>query len=374
MKILITMKLADRSLKYHVYPLTLLKEIDKIILVRDRTGPVINKVEYHCPPNWSLKIPVLALFFKFLKMVSLSIREKPSIVHAYLLFPHGILSFLTGKLTNIRCSMGLIAGPVELYDLFGDPIHIYSYCKPLPELHIIGKILLRMIKDFDIITVTGSYTENFLVNKGIDRSKIFVLPHILDSDFAFKNKTKEDIIYDIVFVGRLAKVKHIETLIKAIRIIKKYYPDIRVVIVGDGECRNYLEKLTKMLELTENINFVGYQSDIFYWYNKGMISILSSEREGFPYSVIESLSCGLPLVASNCGDICDFIKDGYNGIIVADYRNYHSFAEAILKLLRNSQLLNEYSINALKTSEEMNLENVTNVWKNIIKTGEKNEK
>jgi hypothetical protein len=42
MKILITMKLSDRSLKYHIHPLTLLKEVDKIIIVRDTEGPKIE--------------------------------------------------------------------------------------------------------------------------------------------------------------------------------------------------------------------------------------------------------------------------------------------------------------------------------------------
>lgn len=162
MKILISMKLADRSLKYHILPLTLLREIDKIIIVRDKKGPIIDKVEYYCPPNWTLKIPVLALVYKFILMIFLSVEERPAMVHSYLLFPHGILGFFVGKLTNRKCGVSLIAGPMELYELWGSPIHKYSYCKPLPKLTLIGRILLGIINACDVITVTGSFSKKFL--------------------------------------------------------------------------------------------------------------------------------------------------------------------------------------------------------------------
>ncbi|NQE53356.1 hypothetical protein C5S29_07165, partial [ANME-1 cluster archaeon GoMg3.2] len=153
MKLLITMKLADRSLKYHIYPITSLKEVDKILIVRDTTGPKMNKVKYYCPPNWSLKIPILALFFKFLLMIYLSIQEKPALIHSYLSFPHGFLAFLVGKLTRRKVGVSLIAGPMELYVWGGSPVEKYAYTKPLPELPVKGRIILGILKRFDVVAV-----------------------------------------------------------------------------------------------------------------------------------------------------------------------------------------------------------------------------
>ena len=365
MKLLITMKLADRSLKYHIYPITLLKEVDKIIIVRDRKGPEMDKVEYYCPPSWTLKFPILALFFKFLLMIYLSIREKTAHIHSYLLFPHGFLAFIVGKLTRRKVGVSLIAGPLELYVLGGSPVVKYAYTKPLPELSVKGRIILGILKRFDIVTATGSFTKNFLVNKGIREDKIFLLPHIVVDD-RFKPNSLEKKIYDVIYVGRLAKVKHVETLIRAIAKCKEHLPDIHVAIVGDGPEINNLKNLSRELNLTENVDFAGYHSDIWNWYNKSKISILTSEREGFPYSIIESLSCGVPVITSNCGDICDVIKDGYNGILINDYQDADSFAKAIIELLQNSQTLTEYSVNELRTIEKMKVEKVTPVWKNII--------
>lgn len=202
-----------------------------------------------------------------------------------------------------------------------------------------------------------------MIYKGIDKNKIFILPHILDGKFNVKNIIKE---YDMIFVGRLVPVKHIDTIIKAVSVTKKYNPNIKVVIVGDGGCKAELEKLTNILDLTNNINFVGYQSDVWYWYNKSKISILTSEREGFPYSVLESLNCGLPVIASNCGDICDVIEDDHNGIIVDDYQDYNSFAEAIIRILKDPILIKKYSTNAFKTSKKINVDKVALIWKNIL--------
>jgi glycosyltransferase involved in cell wall biosynthesis len=357
------MKLADRNFEHFIYPITLLKEVEKILLVRDKKGPRMNKVDYYCPPSWSLRFPIVALFFKFLLMTYLSRREKPALIHAYLLSPHGYLAFLTGKLTRRKVGVSLIAGPMELYVLGGSPVEKYAYTKPLPKLPLHGKIIQKIVKSFDIITTTGSFTKFFLVNHDIKEHKIFVLPHVVDKRFKSMNIQKE---YDIVYIGRLAQVKHVETLIKAVSVVKEDNPHIRAAILGEGPEKDKLERLSKRLDLVNNIDFVGYQSDAWNWYTKAKISVLTSEREGFPYSVIESLSCGVPVITSNCGDVCDVIKDCYNGVIIEDYHDYQSFAEAIIDVLQNPQIITEYSNNALKTAENLTVEKAVLVWKGIF--------
>ncbi|MDA0524647.1 glycosyltransferase [Methanococcoides alaskense] len=363
MKLLITLKLADRNMMHHLYPITLLDEVDKLIVVRDTKGPDINKFQYHCPPYWTLKIPIIALLYKFVLMIILSIREKPELIHGYLMFPHGILAFVVGKLTRKKVGISLLAGPVELYAPGRSPIGKYSYCRPLPPLNFSAKIFLHILDKCDIITVTGSYTKKYLENKGVKNDTISVLPHAVDNKFKHVNSIKE---YDIVFVGRLAGVKHVETLIKSIDIVRRTYEEVRVAIVGDGECKTKLEELTRELGLMENIFFAGYQSNSWNWYNKGKMSILTSEREGFPYSVVEALSCGLPVISSNCGNVSDIIKHGYNGFIIDDYQDHISFAEAILEFLQNPETLLEFSNNAAKSVRDLNEESVTNVWNTII--------
>ena len=363
MKLLVTMKLSDRSLWNHIFPITCLKNVENITLVRDTPGPDMDKIRYVTPSRYRVTSSFLMVPIKLLQLIQSSLVEKPSLIHSYLLFPHGYLAFIAGKLTGRKVGVSLIAGPVETYILGGSPIGQYAYCYPLPQSNLLNRAILSVLKRFDVITTTGTYTRNYLINKGIDENKIFILPHVVDERFRPLDIKKE---YDVVFVGRLAPVKHVETLIRATAQIKESLPSIRVVIVGDGEERSKLEELARSLDLTDQIDFVGYQTNTWEWYSRSKLSVVTSEREGFPYTVIESLKCGVPVVTSNCGDVCDLVEDSVNGIIVPDYRDYSGFAEAILKLLTHPENITNYSMNALRSVEDLSSRLVESTWEKIF--------
>lgn len=363
MKLLVTMKLSDRSLWNHIFPITCLKNVENITLVRDTPGPDMDKIRYVTPSRYRVTSSFLMVPIKLLQLIQSSLVEKPSLIHSYLLFPHGYLAFIAGKLTGRKVGVSLIAGPVETYILGGSPIGQYAYCYPLPQSNLLNRAILSVLKRFDVITTTGTYTRNYLINKGIDENKIFILPHVVDERFQPLDIEKD---YDVVFVGRLAPVKHVETLIRATAQIKESLPSIRVVIVGDGEERSKLEELARSLDLTDQIDFVGYQTNTWEWYSRSKLSVVTSEREGFPYTVIESLKCGVPVVTSNCGDVCDLVEDSVNGIIVPDYRDYSGFAEAILKLLTHPENITNYSMNALRSVEDISSRSVESTWEKIL--------
>jgi glycosyltransferase involved in cell wall biosynthesis len=366
MKLLITMKLSDRSLWNHIFPITNLKVIENISLVRDTPGPDLDKVRYVTPSCFGVTSSLLMVPIKMFQLIWFSLIEKPSLIHSFLLFPHGYLAFIAGRLTGRKVGVSLIAGPVETYVLGSSPIGKYAYCHPLPQSNFFNNLILSILKRFDVITVTGTYTKNYLINKGIDENKIFILPHIVDERFRPLDIEKD---YDMIFVGRLASVKHIETLIWSTAQIKLSLPSIRVAIVGDGEERSKLEELTHSLGLNNQIDFVGYQTNTWEWYNRSKISVLTSEREGFPYTVIESLKCGVPTIVSDCGDVNDIVKDSYNGRVIPDYNDHGAYADAIVDLLANPNLINNYSKNCLQTFDTLFPCSVESVWEEIFKGG-----
>jgi glycosyltransferase involved in cell wall biosynthesis len=364
MKILITARLADRSLLEHIYPITLVKDIDEIMIVRDTKGIDLRKVKYYCPPSWALKIAPIAFISKFLILLYLSILKKPKLVHGYLLFPHASLAFLAGKLTGKNVGISLIAGPIELY-AGGSPIGTYPYCDPLPILNKRAVFFKKILEKSNLVAVTGSYTINFLKSIGISEEKIIVPPKTIDEKFFCQNIKKE---YDIIYVGRLHQLKHIETLLKAACVVKNTYPDIKVAIIGIGECREILEKLSNTLGLNDNVYFLGYQKNVWDWFNKAKISVICSEREGLARSAVESMRCGVPVITSNCGDINDLIKDGFNGSIVNKYDDYEEYAQKILELLENDELLKAYIANCPECLKPLTIENATFIWENAIQS------
>jgi glycosyltransferase involved in cell wall biosynthesis len=120
------------------------------------------------------------------------------------------------------------------------------------------------------------------------------------------------------------------------------------------------------LDTSHLIDFLGYTPDVYFWYNRARISVVSSEREGFPYSVMESLSCGCPVIASNCGDITDILIHGVNGMIVDDYSDHPAFAGEIMKILDQPSRLLELRRNTVKSVEKVNREAVSRVWAGIM--------
>lgn len=363
MKLLITLKLSDRSLRNHIFPITTLKNVEDITIVRDTPGPDMDKVRYATPSHYGVTSSLLMVPIKLFQLIRSSLVKKPSLVHSYLLFPHGYLAFIAGKLTGRKVGVSLIAGPVETYIFGSSPIGKYAYCSPLPQSNLINRAILSILKRFDVITVTGAYTKKYLISKGIEENRIFILPHVVDERFRPLDIKKD---YDVVFVGRLAPVKHVETLIQATARVKKSLPSIHVAIVGDGEERSRLEGLTRALGLTDQIDFVGYQANTWEWYNRSRLSVVTSEREGFPYTVIESLKCGVPVVSSNCGDVCDIVEDAVNGFIISDYQDYDDFAEAIRKVLTHPEHLARYSANALRSVDVLSSHSVESVWEKIL--------
>lgn len=362
MRILLTMKLADRSMANHVQPIAALERIERIVLVRDTPGPQIDKVTAITPTGQTTS-PVITGLKKLFRLLRSSLRDQPSLVHGYLLFPHGYFALIAGKLTGRKTGVSLIAGPVETYIFGASPIKLYAYCNPLPPPGMVSRIILFFLHRFDIITVTGTYTKEFLIGRGFDPQRIFILPHVVDERFAPMKITKE---FDLVSIGRLAPVKHVETFIRAVAHVAVTIPAVRAVIVGDGEEREALQRLAASLHLENNLEFVGFQDRTWEWYNRSRLSVITSEREGFPYTVIESLMCGVPTIVSDCGDIKDIVKDTVNGRVIADYSDHRAFAETAIELLSDPGQLDELSRNCPTSLSGVRSEDVSAVWDEIL--------
>ena len=163
--------------------------------------------------------------------------------------------------------------------------------------------------------------------------------------------TKAEKINDILFVGRLIHIKGVETLIKAIYLVKKYKSDIKVKIGGTGPIENFLKKLVYSLELQNNIDFIGYipDNDLVNIYNNSKITVLPSyEREGILTTMLESSSCGTPVITTTACSMKEFITNNKNGILVPP-EDEKILAERILMLLNTPDLLKNLSNSCRKS-------------------------
>jgi glycosyltransferase involved in cell wall biosynthesis len=360
MKILIQVgNLGSSVIDHLMSPISNVGNVQKVLVYCHHPGLNIPKVEYRCPPKFLTNFAPAAVFYEFIDLLFESALRGGTVLAGYKLFPHGLIAVIAAKITRKPVIISIISGPVDLYS-FGDPIGV-DYGKSLPRK---GKLLLAILKLSDTVITTGSFTKAFLIKNGIQESKIFPIIHPVNKSRFQRLEIRKS--YEVVSVGRLIPLKHYEVIVRAISKVKAKYPHIKACFVGDGLCKAELHQLVNNLGLEENIEFAGWQKDPSQFYNKARILIHASEREGFPNVVLEAMTCGIPCIVSNCGDITDIVKDGCNSLVVQKFDDSEGFAIAITRLLEDKELYYRLSQNALKTMESNSSVEVTRTWETIL--------
>lgn len=118
----------------------------------------------------------------------------------------------------------------------------------------------------------------------------------------------------IVSVGTLKEVKNHPLLLSAFA--KLNQPDAQLMIVGDGALRPSLEQHAANLNIADRVIFAGYQPDPTPFYHIADLFVLSSNYEGFGNVIVEALSCGTPVVSTNCpSGPAEILEDGRWGTL-----------------------------------------------------------
>lgn len=201
--------------------------------------------------------------------------------------------------------------------------------------------------------------------KSVQR-KAIVLPNPLNPLFLKKKKNaeKENII---VAAGRLDDNKNHAMLIHAFARIASEYPNIKLIIYGEGECREQLERLIEEKELTDRITLPGSVKDIADRIEKARIFTLTSNTEGMPNSIMEAMALGIPVISTDCpcGGPATLIRDGENGLLIP-VGDAYALADAMRKILSNPELEHKLGENAYKITEELHPDKVDNQWKKYL--------
>jgi glycosyltransferase involved in cell wall biosynthesis len=138
----------------------------------------------------------------------------------------------------------------------------------------------------------------------------------------------------LTMVGRLSPPKDAQTVIAAIRHLGQ---KVKLVIVGDGEQRETIQKEISKQGLEDCVLLTGERNDIPEILAATDIFILSSFWEGLPRSIIEAMMAGLPVVASRVGGVPELVQEGENGFLFAP-GDAESCAEKIQRLLNDTGL------------------------------------
>lgn len=177
---------------------------------------------------------------------------------------------------------------------------------------------------------------------GANESQIDVIYNGIDH-MLFKPQNKPVHLVGIptvVAAARIFDLKDICTMIKTCDVVKQTIPKVKFLVYGDNtavpeytlECK----KLIKELALENNFILAGYHETPHELFAEGDVSILTSISEGFPYTVLESMSCGIPVVATDVGGVSEAL-DEHCGFICKP-KDYHDLGKRVVELLQNDQL------------------------------------
>tara|TARA_B100001059_G_C17833307_1_gene586168 strand:+ start:3885 stop:4967 length:1083 start_codon:yes stop_codon:yes gene_type:complete len=136
----------------------------------------------------------------------------------------------------------------------------------------------------------------------------------------------------LLLVGKLLPQKNIKFAIDILNLFHKKHNRISLLIIGKGKLLQELKTYAKEKSLCEYVKFLGKKNNVNDYYSGAYATILTSDYEGFPNVLIESISCGTPVVAHNCkSGPRELIINGKNGFLV-DYQNILEFVDALFKI------------------------------------------
>ena len=246
----------------------------------------------------------------------------------------------------------------------------YDYLK---EMNLILRYLLpreieNIVKHSNLIVAVSSKT-HISLTKNYKANKIVTIPIGIETD-SFSEEIEYK--YDIIYLGRLANIKHLDILINSVGLLKQEMPEIKVAIGGDGDELENLISLAEKLGLSNNIKFLGKfeNSDKYNLLRSAKIFVLPSEREGYSIATLEAMYCGtVPIVAMPKYDevfgCSDFVINNVTGL----YYNFGDTEELIQKiiyLLRDQKIYHNLRDNGVNNAKKYNWNNIIDEYNKVI--------
>jgi len=236
---------------------------------------------------------------------------------------------------------------------------------------IYNKTLLQLIlrKAEKIIDTQPSYINK---SKYLQKykEKIVTIPNGVNTKL-YKDEKIKKIKSQILFLSVLDKYhryKGLDYLIKAIKLVKLRNPKVKLIVGGNGELIKEYKLLANKLGVANNVEFKGFieNNELIKLYNQSELFVLPSIniQEGFGIVLLESLSCGTPVIATDLVGIANEIKLHKCGLVVAS-KDVNQLASAIIKITKSKKITTIMKKNTKKLIRKYDWKNLAIEIKNI---------
>jgi glycosyltransferase involved in cell wall biosynthesis len=227
----------------------------------------------------------------------LAAQFSPDCIVSYWTYPDGAVAVRAARLLGVP--VAVMVGGSDVLTLTG---HVGRRRRIANVLHAA-----------DAVVTVGDDLKQKLIELGIDRGKIHIVPRGID-DTVFTPGDQAEARRrlnlpphrkTLLWIGRMEYVKGLRVLLEACHRLEGRNLDYHVYLVGDGSLRQTLESICQTRGLCDRITFVGpvLQEGLVDWYRAADYMVLPSRSEGVPNVLREALACGTPFVASRVGGI-----------------------------------------------------------------------
>jgi glycosyltransferase involved in cell wall biosynthesis len=248
----------------------------------------------------------------------------PDVLCNFWLYPEGYATVAVARRLGIPAVVGSIGSDLNR---FVDPVS-----RSLTKL---------AMKRANLVVTKSDHLRQRAIDMGISPLTVLTIRngcnpsvfHLADRGAARAELAVDDKAELVLFVGRLDTAKGIEELLEAFASLAGRRPRLRLAFVGDGPGGGHLRSKAKHLRLEDRITLIGACSSqgVAQWLAAANVLALPSYNEGYPNVVIEALSCGRPVIATNVGGILELVNEE-SAILIAP-RDSPALAGAIEKAM-----------------------------------------
>ena len=312
-----------------------------------------NQIEYSPPPNVKLQVlnteglkflsKIKNSFLRILYLRRMISKEKFDV---FLSFMGNLQPILTGKRVIVSIRNNPLYFPFSVKAQLYTAYHFSNVTKIVA---VSKKIAAILRKKFFLENVIHIYNPIDLVE--IQR---------------FSEISREELSFPyILSVGRLHSQKNFSLLIKAFA-RSKLRDKYKLIILGEGPERKKLEKLVLELGMKGKIFLPGKVSNPYPFMRNARFFVLTSNYEGFPNVLLESLACGTPVIATNCDTGPDeIVEHGKNGLLVP-VGNEEALVYAMEEFDQNKELYKRCKICARESVRRFDIKIIADQWESLF--------
>lgn len=243
-------------------------------------------------------------------------------------------------------------------------IHSYKLENYFPKSVFKAKILYQNASN--LICVSHSIEEKVI--RKFELKNTTTIHNFVDISSNIQTEKSSNLGNFILFFGRLdTKSKNFDLMLDAFSISGIFQKGYHLKIMGNGPDLDFIQNKIRILHLDDFVKILPFSSNPFQCVKAAKFTILTSRYEGFPMSLVESLTLGTPVVAVNCNSgPREIIKNEYNGLLVEN-DNPQAFAKAINRMIDEPVLYDFCKANSSKSVEHLSLSTISKQWESILK-------